>query len=116
MEWLNGALAAAGDDPVLLALLFLGLWVPLCAAGLAVLAGLAALQEQWLRRSKPRPSVMLPPGDLRPLAARRYLTVGARTRGVAGLARVALAIMAVLGFTAAVLVATGTSLLPPTAR
>lgn len=111
MEWFNAALARAGDDPVMLALMFLAIWVPLCALGLGALAVLAAVQERWFRRAKRGPAVVLPPQEVRPLVTRRYITPKAHGGGAIGLARVALAVVAVLGLTVFVIMATGRTLL-----
>lgn len=111
MEWFNAALARAGDDPVMLALMFLALWIPLCALGLGLLALLAAIQERWVHRKKRGPAVVLPPQELRPLVTRRYITPGAQGGGTVGLVRVVLALVAVLGITVVAIMVAGRSLL-----
>jgi hypothetical protein len=111
MDLLTQALAAAADDPVLLAGAVLVAWAPACAAGLGLLAGLAALQCRFGSRPKRRPALLLPPVEVRPLAARRVLTTPSRRFDPVTAARLVVAIGAVVGFSALLLVASGTLLL-----
>jgi hypothetical protein len=110
MELLSRALAAAPDDPVLLAGAVLLAWLPVCAAGLGSLALLAAVQYHLAARRKRHPALIVPPAELRPLVTRRLITAGPRGAGLVGAARLGLAIGAVLAFTALVLASSGQQL------
>ncbi len=91
----------------------MALWLPLSAVGLLVLWSLAQTQEFFGYRRKPRPGIMLPPPDVRPLAARRYIaSPEPRSAGGAlGLARVSVAVGVVAGLTFVALSANGPLLL-----
>jgi hypothetical protein len=104
-------LARLPTDPLLLALLVLAVWLPLCAVALGLLSLLAFAQQYAERWRKRGPAVIVPPAELRPLAAPRYVTVGARVGGLVGTTRVLVTVAAVLLCTAFFLVANGNLLL-----
>ena len=113
-------LQVAPNDPLMLAGLLVAVWMPVCAAGLFLLWALAQTNEIFAHRRKPRPGLMLPPPEVRPLAARRYLTVaehaGADSGSAIGAFRVMLAVIAVAGLTVFALGATGRLLLAAMGR
>jgi hypothetical protein len=115
MSWLTALLQAAPDDPLIAAGLLVAMWLPICAVGLLVLWSLAQTQEIFGHRRRPRPGIMLPPPEVRPLAMRRIAAPpesrGSGSGGVVGLARVSLAVGVVAGLTFVALSANGPLLL-----
>jgi len=105
-------LANVPDDPVLLLGVLLAVWVPLCAIGLAALALLAAIQSSFRARPHVPAGLLLPPAELRPLAARREISRGSRRTDAMAIIRLLVAIGAVLAVTALVLASSGSRLLP----
>jgi hypothetical protein len=97
----------APDDPLVLVGWLLAVWFPVCAIGLGVLAALASLQYRFAVRRRPRPAIVVPPLDARPLVSRRIMTGGYRGNVYLAAARVSLLVVVVLGFTALILAATG---------
>ncbi len=111
MELLTELLRNGPDDPLLLAGVLVAAWVPVCFVGLCVLTLLAWTQVKLGQRRKRGPAVSLPPAEVRPLAARRYVSVSAKTGDPIRLARVGVALAAVAAATAMALSANGTALL-----
>lgn len=115
MEALSGRLAellaGAPDDPILLVGAMLVAWLPMCAFVLGCLALMATVQSWVIRRRRPAPGIVLPPLGRRPLVTRRSITNPRRTNGFPAMARVALAVVVVTGFTAFVLASSGSLLL-----
>jgi hypothetical protein len=111
VEIVSWLLAVAPDDPLLLAGALVAAWLPICAVALGLLALIAALQAQFGWRPKPQPSIMLPPAELRPLVVPRIVSTSRQRIGVQTLARLLLAIGAVVGLTALMLLASGRLLL-----
>lgn len=103
-------IANGPSDPIELALVVLAVWVPLCAALLLVLWGVAQLQIAIERRRPRRPAVVVPPAEVRPLATRRYVTAGTRSGAAVNTARVTVAVAVVAGLTAYLLVTNGAAL------
>jgi hypothetical protein len=100
MSRLIELLVSGPSDPLTLAGLVLAVWLPLCAVLLALLWALAQVQWYFMRRRPRRPAVIVPPSELRPLAARRYVTDGPRSGAVLNTARVTAVVAAVAGVTA----------------
>jgi len=111
MELLTELLRNGPDDPLLLAGVLVAAWVPVCFVGLCVLTLLAWTQVKLGQRRKRGPAVSLPPAEVRPLAARRYVSVPAKAANPIRLARVGVALAAVAAATAMALSANGTALL-----
>lgn len=111
MDLLSRLLANAPDDPLLLAAVAVAAWLPICAVGLGLLALLSTVQYRLSTRRRARAAISLPPPELRPLAARRYVSDAARAHPVFSVARVGMVVVVVLAFTAIVLRANGPVLL-----
>ncbi len=103
-------LANGPSDPLVMAGVLLAIWAPICALGLGLLALLAMVQERANRRRQRRPAVFVPPIDFRPLAMRRYITMGSRSGGAVATVRVMLALAAVAALTAFALASNGSEL------
>jgi hypothetical protein len=97
---LSALLANSNGDPLVFAGMLLAVWVPVCAVLLGVLALAAGVQNQLFARKRFAKNIPVPPPDVRPLATRRYVTVGAPSGKAVGLARVMVAVAAVALFTA----------------
>lgn len=110
MDRIVAIFGSSADDPLYLVVLFLLAWVPICGIGLAVLAVLAGVEERVTRHGRPRRTVELPPAEVRPLAARRYMT-DVHPSGSVATARLLLAIAGVAAFTVVALLSTGQALL-----
>jgi hypothetical protein len=104
MAAIQEILTNGSSDPMQLALMVLAVWVPLCAVLLLLLWGVARLQVAIERRRPRRPAVVVPPADVRPLAARRYVTSGSRSGAALNTARVTAVLALVAGLTAFLLV------------
>ncbi|MBI3969907.1 MAG: hypothetical protein HY332_01340 [Chloroflexi bacterium] len=111
MELLERLLANAPDDPLLLALGAVALWLPLCALGLLGLVLLATLQNFLRQHRRPATAIVLPPSELRPLAGRRIITGAPRAHGLLSIGRLVLAVIMVMVSTAVFLMMTRTWLL-----
>lgn len=104
-------LADTPDDPLLLLGAMLLAWLPVCALVLGGLVLVAAIQTRLIRRRRRGTGIVLPPLGQRLQVTRRFITNPRRTNGLPAMARVALAVVVVVGFTALVLVSGGPLLL-----
>jgi hypothetical protein len=104
-------LADTPDDPLLLLGAMLLAWLPVCALVLGCLVLVAAVQTRLVRRRPRGAGIVLPPSGQRLRVTRRFITNPRRTNGLPAIARVALAVAVVVGFTALVLVSGGPLLL-----
>jgi hypothetical protein len=105
-------LDAVLDDPILLAALILAVWTVVCAVALGLLVLLARIHHR-LRLQRPPPQVVLapPPPDAWPLVVQPVGPARPQTPTPLARARLALAVAAVLGFSALILASSAPLLL-----